>query len=568
MAGEWYNVGDDTDLELVYDLNDPASYTAVSGDVTALHNIGSAASVEDLLPTTGDAPLSSASGFQGMTFDGGAAIERYSGGDTYAAGFMNAEREVFALSIYYPSNASGGNQASFGIGATGQPDALHLMNPLSAVLHRWRYEPPGGSRIELVDVSLPDADDAVSVSCIYHNGVNEITCWHNGMMMEYKNAETAMPAANNLSASKVAVGDLPDINFPLIGDFIGLGVNNSGSLSWDDAYTKYAAAYNSYGSERTRNYLTLVSLGQSNSEGNFPGGSETFANDGYDFFQNSNTTGGTGLNNRNTWGHGLAGVGDSNPGIWFLKEWMDLNPDYNVFFQQQAEGSVPVIPGMSGDTAYWAPEHVDGLGQDARMTTLAPNFQNFWDLQRYSPGMNAMKVGFLICGEGEAASFTASDPLATQSNFEFHLNRWFNLLRDTYGFTHFAIVLTGRRGTNQATVDANAAGVSMARDALTAVINSRPDCYSVYEHLNNTNFVLDDLVVDGDGYWVSGQANNADGLHYTSAQYEAIGRTAARNFQEAINSQGARNYLAIGRRMLDGPPTKRVFPKPTRGLFR
>ena len=547
MAGEWYNVGDNTDLELVYDLNYAASYTAVSGDVTLLHNIGSAASIEDLAPTTGDAALSSVEGVTGMVFDGGAAVERYRGGESYAAGFMSTEREVFAVSIYAPGDLTTAFQATFGIGVNNDDDALHMMNGSTTADRYWRYDPSGGARIDMVTTALPDVENEVSVAGLYHNGVDEVTCWHNGFMLEYKNAETGMPGSIALGSTSVAVGDLPQINFPMNGLMIGLGVNNSGGLTWADAHTKYAAAFNTYAASRKRDYLVLVTLGQSNGEGDYTGGSETFTADGFDFVQSQTVTGGVGLDNRSSWGHGTNGIGASSPGVWFLKEWQELTGE-NVCFQQQAEGNVPVIPGLTGSTAYWAPEHIDGVGQDARMTTLAPNLQNFTDLQTFSPGMNATKVGLLVCGETEALQFNSSDALATQGNFEFHLNRWLDELVSSYGFDYFAIVLTGRRGTNQTAVDNNTPGVTMARDALTSVINSRSDCFSVYPHLNNTTFVLDDLVVDADGYWVSGQANNADGIHYTSAQYEAMGRTAAKNLYDAINSATAPAYMEITHR--------------------
>lgn len=531
----WYLTGGTTP-ELVYDSTSSGGLTLDgSSDVSAFVNLGSESS-SDLSATGGtNSPTATVDGNTTVTFDGGSTYEPYEGAATYAGGVFASTKEFMMFAAYAQSVLTG-DQAPFAIGkdGSGSPRVCPEL-ATNGITHRIRYH-DGSTNNTMETAPFQRVVSQSSYTMVYHNGVDEITTWANGRLIGLRESETTLASQVALSTGDaVSIGGLANGVFDLKAGFLGAAFDNSGNIDFAETHQKAAAAHTHYGVD-TQNVTVVWCLGQSNAAGDFTNSDPvTFAAEAA--YKRTATGNYDNVLDPDGFGHNDGNIGSSNPAIYFADEWKTITGDKPIF-QQLAFSGQPITPGLTSKTAYWAPKNAvgDAAGDTSLMETWKNDFQRLADLVEFSPELNVNhNIAFIVEGEADAVGFTAGDDV-TQPALESYMNDWLNDLRDLYNITTFAIVNIGRSGQNATEVANNAAGVTLVRAAWSAVIASRSDAYDVFPHLNSSPdpFTLDDLVVDGSGRWVSGQANNADGIHYTDEMYQAFGRTAARNLATSL----------------------------------
>ena len=531
-AVAWFLAGDGIAPDIVMDATVADGLTLDGGGaVASILNLGKAADAT-LTPTDTNSPLVTVAGQVGIQFDGGVDREPYRGAATYAASMFDSTRRMFALQVVTQSVLTGDQTGiSAGVTASGSPRFSYRLNTNgttnSMELHTGTLRSVQGALQRVINTIIAQA--------FYHDGVNQATLWHNGAVLKLKDAQTTMVTDTAPEMAVITIGALGNGSFDLKGSAIAAAMDNSAALTLDHAFEKYAAAFTQFGVP-SKPTLALWSLGQSNAQAEFANADPiTFAvGDG---FWRQRTGGYSQEFRRDGLEHGSTSVGLSSPAIYFADEWKTLTGQIPVF-QELAFSGQPVTPGLTNKTAYWAPRNAEGdaAGDTSLMVTWHDDFLRFSDLLRYSPEFSIQnRVAFILEGEADAVGFTAGDNVTTARLVTF-MNAWLDDLKSLYDIQTFAIVNIGRNGADLSAVNANAAGVAVVRAAWSQVIAARADSHDVFPHLNHLPdpFDIDDLVVDADGAWVSGVGFQVDGTHYTTAMYEAIGRTAARNLYAAI----------------------------------
>ena len=240
----------------------------------------------------------------------------------------------------------------------------------------------------------------------------------------------------------------------------------------------------------------------------------------------------------------LYGAASAEIGLYFAKE-MQRILGWKPIVSNRSSGGIGLIAGgLNGASGYLEPTTeaaiISGAGVGGFDGTWLPWQKLYRKILDYTPRFNVkMRVLIWVGCETDVANLlaipggpTASDLEAQSTNIARALENLWNRWKSDIGYTHIALVATGRRGSTLAEVQANAAAVNAVNEGYRRFANSRPEAVIVYDHhtkWNSSGFATDDLVVDASGAWVSGAAIY-DGVHYSAAQYKAIGVTGARNF--------------------------------------
>ena len=535
-ASDWYLAANGVALDVVLDATSDAGVTLDgSGDVSAINNLGKAG-VFSLAPTGGtNSPLVTIGGNRAVQFDGGATYQPYKGGGTYAGTVFSSTKKHFLVSAIAMASLTG-DQAPFSVGvdSAGNP-RLGLYSGSGGISKRAEYH-DGTTLNEYAVGPLQSVANSLELIASFHNGVDEATLWSNGALLALKEPEATLAGQSSMTADTIYAGSIANGIRDLNGGLIAVGVDNNDSLTFDQAFAKYKRALNQFGKPQ-EDAFAIWTLGQSNAKGSFTNPAPLSFGAG-EAYARRISPGYTELLERDGFTQGEATIsGESCPGIWFADEWKKIT-GHTPIFQQLAFGGTPITPGLTGHNEYWAPKNSvgDAAGDTSYMETVKEQFERFRDLLKYSPEFRiANNIALIVEGEADAQAFNAGDSI-TQESLAQYMHSWLNALSSKYGIKTFAIVNIGRIGTDATEVSNNAPGVTLVRDSWSQVISERYDSYDVFPYLNHVPdpFVLDDLVVDSDGVWVSGVGSNPDGLHYTAEMYEAFGRAAARNLAQML----------------------------------
>lgn len=536
----WYTAGDGVAPDLLFDATNELGLNLTDSDVDSIVNLGK---VSDgaLLPTSATkSPIEIRSGFNTVTFDGGSTYKEYSNtSSSYAAGLFSTTK-VHAINTFYVNNdIVDADSVPFSIGLNGQTGPrLNLRDSSNPLAYTMEYQ--DGTTLESSGLGgYTRTDNTITGVGTYHDGVSNLSIWINGAVVRFNEDIFDISASSPLSGDTVSIGAISGDTLPLTGNVLATSVDNNDTLTLDQAYAKYKAAFYRFGGVAKPSF-ELLAVGQSNAEGDFPN-SDPYnfgAGEAY-YYKQSNSATGEGIFIRDGFGHDSTKIGDSCPAIWFAAELKRLS-GLTPIFQDLTFSGEPISPGLSPFTFYQSPKNDvgDAAGQTSRIYQWAKDFQRMKDLCDYSPEFLVKeRIAYFMCGEADARSIADYSATLTKDELKGWLNSWLDSLVSNYGIRKFAIINIGRRGINQTEIDSYAAAIALVREGISEVISERSDCYDVFPHLNYVPdpFVLDDLIVDSDGAWVSGQANNADGLHYTDVMYKAIGITAARNFFTMTN---------------------------------
>lgn len=535
----WYTAGDGVAPDLVFDATNDLGLNVTGSDVDSIVNLGKI-SQGALLPTAATkSPIEVRSGFKTVKFDGSGIYDRYElTPSSFASGFFSATKKHFMASFYVNDNILI-DSTPFSIGDTGSgAPRLGFKDGSNGITYQVEYQ-DGTTLNTIISKPLQRDNNEISSSATFHNGTDSVSLWVNGVLLGFNEPETGLALQNQMNGNAVSVGSTCSNIFPLNGGFISAAIDNNENLSIGSAYEKYKSAYLRFGGAPKQS-IEIVNVGQSNAEGNFANPNPYNFSDGEAYYyQKTNSADGTGVFIRDGFGQSSAKIGESCPAIWFaaeLKRLTGLTP----LFQDLTFGGTPVSPGLPSYTEYQAPKNSvgDSAGQNSILETWKLDFERMKDLCNFSPEFNVVdKVAYLMGGEADANAIANLGSTLTKSEFKSWFNSWIDSLSSLYEIKKFAVVNIGRRGQNLSQVTANSFGVDLVREGISEVIAERSDCYDVFPHLNHIPdpFVLDDLVTSEDGAWISGQANNADGVHYTPEMYKAIAITAARNFYRAIS---------------------------------
>ena len=527
----WYTAGDGVALDLIIDTTNDLGITTTGTDVDTFVNLGKI-NTTPFVPTGATKSITEVvSGLRSVKFDGGSTYDVYAGAASYAAGMFATTKRHVLMAAWSTPNILSGDQAPFSVGSAGASSPrLNLKSSSNGITNRAEYH-DGSGIIAYSQVPLQRYNNQIVAECVFHNGVDEVNHWVNGAILELNEPETALAARAALSGTSVSLGGINSGVFDIDGGLITAAVDNNESLTLEDAYKKYLSMFLRLGKVQ-RNACVIRNIGQSNAKGDFPNSIpfDFAADEAYLYI---NTGSGGNIYDRDGFGHTTpTSLGDSSPGIWFADEWKKLTGQVPLY-QELAFSGAPITPALTGKNVYWAPKNAigDAAGDTSLMETWKDDFQRNSDLSAFSAEFKIQNnIAFILEGEADAGGFTGGDDV-TLGALIGYMNSWLNDLSAKYGVKTFAIAKIGRNGTNQTQINANAAGIQLVRDAWDSVIASRSDSYDVFPHLNHvpSPFVLDDLVVSSDGAWISGQANQADGLHYLDVMYKAIAITSARN---------------------------------------
>lgn len=530
----WYTAGDGVAPDLVFDATNELGLNLSGSDVDSIVNLGK---VSDgvLLPTSATkSTIEVRAGFKTVKFDGSNIYDRYEiTPSNFAAALFSTTKKHFMLSAYVNNNVNiDTSPFSIGDAGAGAP-RLGFKDDGNGVTYQTEYQ-DGTTLNTIISKPFQRVDNELTTSATFHNGVDKVSLWLNGVVLGLNEPETALALQNQMNGDAVSIGSTCSNAFPLDGGFISAAIDNNESMTLDSAYAKTKAAFARFNGY-SKPSLVVVNVGQSNAEGNFTNPSlyDFAAGDAY-YYQKTNSADGTGVFIRDGFGQSSSKIGESCPAIWFaaeLKRLTGLTP----LFQDLTFGGTPVSPGLPSYTEYQAPKNSvgDSAGQDSILELWKLDFARMRDITNYSPEFFVKdKIAFLMGGEADANAIANLGATLTKDEFKVWANSWIDSLSANYEIKKFAVVNIGRRGQNLTQVQSNAVGVDVVRSAWSELIAERSDCYDVFPHLNHVPdpFTLDDLVTGVNGEWISGQANNADGVHYTPGMYKAIAITSARNF--------------------------------------
>lgn len=134
---------------------------------------------------------------------------------------------------------------------------------------------------------------------------------------------------------------------------------------------------------------------------------------------------------------------------------------------------------------------------------------------------------YVIWAQGEQdASVNAS---GIEAAYEVQLDALFTFCKAEWNIDAFFIVELGREGQDATAISNLEPNYIKIRNAQNAVAANRSDTYTVFQGCKELGTPLNTLTVDGSGYWVSGWDYQSDGVHYETAAYSCLGKTAARN---------------------------------------
>ena len=521
------------------------SYVPSSTNVASVLELsGNGAS---LLPTTGLGAVGTLGGLDALTFDGGTATKCYSGANTaLTALFAASPYKTFSLH-HVVSMPAITNQTVLAITKSGS-----ALNPgmwtthVTANTHNAVVTSTAGGTDSISSgaVRAYSGGDIVLQSQFVDGPTGKVTTFLSG---EINNMAAATAIAGHtlpIGFNLFSIGGQPATTGGLNGTFAGAALFADSAHTLAEAADVHRGMVERWAPSLLQDVFAVSGLGQSNTDAPYVNASPVTFADGTAYGWKPSTPSKldkTGI------GHAYLAANSCSPVMWFAKELATILTGYTPVIWNSGSGGVGLAGGgLNGTASYLEPETEKALLAGATVSGYKANLttrQQFRDLMDYTPRFRSelframLWVGCetdvanlatqKVAGVVPAATLTAGTAEIARA-----LGNLFDRFKADLGYTHFCLVLTGRRGATLADVQQNEPIVNAVNDAYRQIEAARDDVYIVYDHNTNYSvgsFALDDLVVAGDGSWVSGHGS-VDGTHYTPATYKAIGITGARNF--------------------------------------
>ncbi|WP_414430860.1 hypothetical protein ACMG4M_05370 [Alcanivorax sp. IL3] len=545
LDGDWWTKIATPPLAL-YDLSYGAGegYTVSGSDVTAIRDLSG--NGDDLVSEITNRPVGSVGGHPGITFDGS---EPYSGENDAISALISTPLDSFSLHEVSKITDVSQSQTVLGMQTAADPDSLDpsiRLNHNSSGTHSASVFQGGSAILDMGSGPVYTySDNDVLIRTSYYSGADQVSyCFLNGWINNYR--EGAAPETyTDFNLGHVTVGNYRQGQGAggLLGDFGAAAAFSGPAHTVEEAAAAHKAMMERWAPSEMQDTFAVHGYGQSNLGAAYTNASPVTFADG-EAYQHSIS------NDELTRGAITQGTDNQSPVWWFAKEISNITGKVPVIMVRAAGGIGLVGGGYNGDSAYLEPEteaainagapgsgytsNIDLYKRWAKLNDLTPRFRTqdyrilFWvGCETDVSNINSLKVGGVVPEEvlldQQQQVAAALDNLITRCKIDL-------------GYTHFALCLTGRRGETLAAVEENMPAVNAVNAAYRQVAASRDDVHIVYEHTTNydpDNFSQDDLVVDGDGAWVSGHGTR-DGTHYTEAAFKAIGVTGARNFLRQI----------------------------------
>lgn len=534
LEPEWYLQGNGVAMDVVFDASNVNGLVLDgSGNVDQVISLGRKSAT--LTPESATkSPAQLVSGYRSILFDGGVTYGAYS-----------------TTSLPWTETVFADSAVNCFIGVLTQSVVTTRQVPISVGVQganspRWDFDMgANGSTARISYNASLYGNTGVSREVgttytfgVYHNGIDKAWSWINGRLASLEEVETGMAAEPTLIGDKLLLGG-SSAGLPFNGNLVAAALDNNGSLTIDQAYQKYKAAFIKFGGS-PRKCFGLWILGQSNAlaDYNHPDPVTFGAEEAYAF--GPLTAGYAGNLVRGGFAAGGHGIGKASPGMWFAEEWKRITNQTPIItnFSFSGQSLAPYSGGSSG-TRYFAPQDEVGTaaGQESAFVPFGEYFRRVKDTMRYSAEFDIKRnIGFIFQGEADASAFNAGLDMS-QEKYVRYAHSWLNALRVRAAIDTFAVVIPGFNGLTESEALANQAGFDVVRSAWLQVISERDDTYSVFPHLDLPEpFAVNSLVVDDDGAWVSGvEKNGTNGSnHYSVKMYKAIGITAARNLASSL----------------------------------
>lgn len=534
----WYERGEVAAL-VAFDLSlgIGSGFTSANGLVvdSIIDQTGGGANV---LPTSAKAAVGTFAGLPSAIFDGGTTMRNYQGNCAATAGIM-IDNDGRIFSMHHVCELTSVAPASqYQIGLTSQAGGI---NPGTWVVHNTSINHNGaifkspGTNTAIQGGSYTAVAGQKMLHSIQYDGVAlTSTCIING---EFTRLQQANSSANGnipmTTLNRVTVAGLPSV-----GSGIPTGAWAGGAIYQNQTVEDIAAVHRGmlerWAPELEDATVLVIGYGQSNA-----GGSDPATNHDPVAFVDGTAYGfvlSDSILRKTSVGHATFGAGSKcAPAIWFAEELGRILGAKPIVANSASGGVGLVGGGPNGAAGYLEPETAAGIsaGATSSYKTNTPAFVRLGQLARLTPKFSRAQYRVLLFVGCETDQLNGQP----QSEIERALNATFDAFRADLGITHFAISELGMRGNTLVLAQGNEASCELVRQAQRNVAAQRSDTFIVYDHLkefNSVAFSVNDLVVDADGAWVSGIGYLADGLHYTSIQYKAVGVTGARNFATAL----------------------------------
>lgn len=534
------------------DLSEGAGvgYTTSGSNVASIIDLTGTGS--SLLPATGLGAVGSVNGLDGLTFDGGATVRAYFGANPRVDELFNGA-SYLTFSLHHAAKHTTVPATAYAMSLTrnvGNDPGMWVIHT-SAGLHNAQVFSTAGGNDSIVSgpVFVLNPGDTL-VESQYVNGTTaKATTFLNGYINNLEATVTIAGHTWPLDFTRINVGNLSSTssNNGLSGVFAGGAIFANAGHTLAEASRIHQEMLRRWHPAQLETVFEVFGYGQSNMAAAYTNTDPVSFTNGTAYAwlaaAPSQLT-------RTSVGHSTFGT-NTSPAVWFAQELQRIiGGGVKPVIAVQGSGGIGLAGGgVNGSAAYLEPRTAagDAAGATSGYTTNLPTRQIMRQVFDLTPrfdteitrvmlwvgcetdvaNMNALKVGGVV---------PPADLAAQQENIYRAMNATIDAFMADLGFTHFALCYTGRRGSDLATVQENAPIVAAINSALEQIASERSNVFIVYTAnatFNASSFTQDDLAVDASGAWVSGAAT-IDGVHYSQAQYKAIGITGARNFATAL----------------------------------
>ena len=550
--GDWWAKQRLPDFLVDVSYGDGRAYTVSGGTVSELINLADGTSIPASHATL-RATETTVDGFAALQFGGGATTRPYIGNAVLPdlAGGLSFHC-VVSLDTAATTNRliTVGDQAV----AVGSKRIEYRVN--STLQNAIGFIAPSITTVS--DASVANAisnGDLVLVST-YVDFVNgEVTHWFGGAVSGF--AKDTFDASDFVGTSwdKLTIGGYDTTTTHVLTGALLVASQYSGAThTIDEAYNIHADLLEVYFPGNFEYAVSAIWLSQSNGDGNqadisgdMPTGNEVSFTDNTTYRWNSSTFK---FDTTSIAQPAYPSARCNNPLYWFLQELMVLTaadgltikPVFNVV----TSGGVPYTSSSlwTSGSSFLGPMDEEGAG-NGKNSTFDTQSSTSWILMRdtitYTPKWRdrVLMRAFVIQGFESDAGVQVPYRKALQT-----LDGLAQAAERELGIDTFLVIELGSQGdTTEGASQAVDPYFEAIREAQRDFVASRQNAFMIYDHCKENQaeygggtFAADNLVVDGDGAWVSGAGYNG-GVHYTPAQYRAIGITGARNFYRSARSR-------------------------------
>jgi len=538
VSDHWYLLGDVVDGWAIDPAQgDGVGYTLSAGVVSAIHDV--LGSAEDLLPVGAGAAIGEINGVDAPIFDGATAtVKKYIGAASAAAATLDGSVPFKNISVH-----SAFHTASI---ATTQT-ALALTNAAGTATPEYRLAThTNGLSLELIGSGLTtmtigtaaaaapgNYDNVDWVTGCFNDGVLT-TAWSGGDLSQFELSQAFLKLAGDLNFDRIAIGGVRAELEPFNGRIGGQAIIADADHTLAGAVAKHRGLIRAYAAPRMLDVALWIFYGQSNSlVDNIPLIGANIPD--YTAYQ---WRAGTLLYDRTNVGPAM---GRTCPGIHMGKHFQELT-GITPFFFQHARSGTPVTPQASvaqatgGNTFIGVQSALsDSLGRVSWYSTdsTAGRHDYLMKMKRMFnavPRFNIKHIFVLFIG-AESDGLAATDGDVTTAEFRTEMDLLFDQFNTDLGQCTFLVCPLGARGATLGEVQAEEVGNAAIRNEQRDQCLDRADTFNVFDHaaaFDPLNFSTNDLVVDGNGYWVSGRRMQ-DEIHYHEDFSICIGKTGAYN---------------------------------------